>query len=70
MSVPVASIAVGKCYSRLSELRRVTKISGDTVTFIAHNQTNGGGTATAVTTQPLARFAQEAEREVPCAPKP
>jgi hypothetical protein len=69
MSVPISSIAVGKCYSRFSEVRRVTKITGDSVAYIAHNQASGGGTATAVTTQPLARFAQEVDGQVPCPPE-
>jgi hypothetical protein len=66
MSVQIESIAVGKCYSRFSEIRRVTKISGGDVTYIAHNQTTGGAPATAITTRPLAAFAQEVDREVPC----
>jgi hypothetical protein len=66
VSVAVASIMVGKCYSHFSAVRRVKKISNGSVTYIAYNQASGGGTATAVTTQLLARFAHEVEREVPC----
>lgn len=69
MSVHPKSVAVGKCYSRFSEVRRVTKIDSGSVTYIAHNQASGGGSATAVTTQPLMRFAQEVEREVQCPPE-
>jgi hypothetical protein len=69
MSVAPVSIAVGKCYLRFTEVRRVTQItSNDEVLYTSRMKTESHfGLATSNNNRVTrGRFAQEVEREVPC----
>jgi hypothetical protein len=67
MSVRIESVSIGRCYSRFSEIRRVTALSKASVTYVTTNRTDGGGTSTTgPQSRSLAIFAQEVDREVPC----
>jgi len=60
MPVPPNSIAVGKRYKRLSEVREVVAIDKEgNVTFVCHIPADGGGHATSTLTLPRHRFARE-----------
>ena len=62
MPVPPNSIAVGKRYKRLSEVREVVAIDKEgNVTFVCHIPADGGGHATSTLTLPRHRFAREVD---------
>jgi len=62
MPVHPNSIAVGKRYKRLSEVREVVAIDKDgNVTFICQMPAPGGGHATSTLTLPKHTFAREVD---------
>lgn len=68
MAVSPASIGVGKCYVRVTEVRRVTKVttSGE-VEYLSQMKTETNlGWSTSINKSNITQFAMEAEREVPC----
>ena len=69
MPVNAASIGAGRCYARLSEIRKVVRIENGEVIFHYRSCTDGpGGIAKSLTPQrlPLERFAAEADAAVSC----
>ena len=68
MAVSPASISVGKCYLRFTEVRRVTKVttSGE-VEYLSQMKTETNlSSSTSINRSNIAQFATDAEREVPC----
>jgi hypothetical protein len=68
MALSPASIDVGKCYVRFTEVRRVTKVtaSGE-VEYVSQMKTETNfGWSTSLNRLNIAQFAMEVEREVPC----
>lgn len=69
MSVAPVSIAVGKCYLRFTEVRRVTQINSNDEVFYTSRMKTESRSRLATSDNNRAtreRFAQEVEREVPC----
>jgi hypothetical protein len=67
MGVPVASVAVGKCYlTEIGQVRRVLEIKEAMVKYESRGKTAHGGSWGALTTVSNLRFARDVEREVPC----
>lgn len=66
MGVPVASVAVGKCYvTEIGQVRRVLKIKDAVVKYESRGKTAHGRSWGDLTVSIL-RFARDVEREVPC----
>lgn len=68
MGIAVDSIEVGKCYvTAMRQVRRVLEISGGKVKYQAQGKTaEGGGSSAEWVTIGDGKFANDAEREVPC----
>ena len=67
MGVPVASVAVGKCYlTEIGQVRRVLEIKEAMVKYESRGKTAHGGSWGSLTTVSSLRFARDVEREVPC----
>ena len=62
MSVPVESVAVGRCFlTALGQIRRVTETGAGTVTYLVLGKTVLGGDERTTSKQ---RFARDVEREL------
>jgi hypothetical protein len=67
MAVSPASIDVGKCYVRFTEVRRVTKVTASEVEYVSQMKTEINlGWSTSLNRLDIAQFAMEVEHEVPC----
>ena len=63
MGVPVASVAVGKCYlTEIGQVRRVLEIKEAMVKYESRGETAHGGSWGALTTISIIRFARDVER--------
>jgi ATPase MipZ len=67
MSVDPRTIAIGRCYARLGEVRRVIDITanGDVI-FLNRTRTDTGAPVIGPYHQTKTSFANEVDREIPC----